>query len=415
MDKALNLFRASVANTGIKIEELDVDTRLSNEELAFREEVLRFLDEAWDKPLQEKVGNNATMKEGHVEWQRRLYRQGWMAPGWPTEHGGVDWSVTQSFIYNSERARVGAPDRIPFGVTMVAPVIYSYGNDEQKARFLPRILNSEDWWCQGYSEPGAGSDLASLQTRADREGDEYIINGSKIWTTYAQYADWIFCLVRTDNSGRKQEGISFLLIDMNSPGITVSPINTIDGFHHLNQVFFDDVRVPVTNRIGEEGKGWTYAKSLLVHERFSIAEVADSKRNLVELRQLARAEVNGGKALLDDPLFAKRLTDIEIDLMALEYTELRVLAAAAEGGNPGPESSLLKLHGTDIQQAIQELRMDAAGYYSATLQGDLSTEQLGHEFANIAQKLYFRGRASSIYGGSSEVQKNITAKYVLGL
>jgi hypothetical protein len=298
---------------------------------------------------------------------------------------------------------------------MVASVIIAYGNDEQKAKFLPRILKSEDWWCQGYSEPGAGSDLASLKTRADRDGDEYVINGSKIWTTYAQYADWIFCLVRTDNSGRKQEGISFLLIDMKSPGITVRPINTIDGFHHLNEVFFDNVRVPIENRIGEEGKGWTYAKSLLVHERLSIAEVADSRRALGELRELARQEVNGGSSLLDDPLFARRLTNIEIDLMALEFTELRALAAIEEGKPPGPESSLLKLQGTEIQQAIQELRMDVAGYYSGTLQGDLSASQLGHEFADYAQKMYFRGRASSIYGGSNEVQKNITAKYVLGL
>ena len=247
------------------------------------------------------------------------------------------------------------------------------------------------------------------------DGDEYVINGSKIWTTYAQYADWIFCLVRTDNSGRKQEGISFLLIDMKSPGITVRPIETIDGFHHLNEVFFDNVRVPVANRIGEEGKGWTYAKSLLVHERLSIAEVADSKRVLTELKELARAEVNGGASLLEDPVFAKRLADVEIELMALEYTELRALADIAEGKAPGPESSLLKLQGTEVQQTLQELRMDIAGYYSCTLQGDLSKDQLGHDFADGAQKQYFRGRASTIYGGSNEVQKNITAKYVLGL
>lgn len=392
-----------------------MDTRFNEQDITFRERVREFLAEAWDEELKAKVASPASMKEGMEEWQRRLNRQGWIAPNWPEEHGGTGWSVTQTFIWNSERAHSGAPEVIPFGVTMVAPVIYTYGTDEQKARFLPRILSSEDWWCQGYSEPGAGSDLASLKTRADREGDEYVINGSKIWTTYAQYADWIFCLVRNDNSGRKQEGISFLLIDMKSPGITVRPINTIDDMHHLNEVFFDNVRVPVENRIGEEGKGWTYAKALLVHERLSIAEVADSKRNLLELRELARAEVNGGQALLDDPLFAKRLSDIEIDLMALEYTELRVLAAAADGGNPGPESSLLKLQGTEIQQAIQELRMDVAGYYSGALQDDLSNEEYGHDYANLAQKLYFRGRASTIYGGSNEVQKNITAKFVLGL
>jgi alkylation response protein AidB-like acyl-CoA dehydrogenase len=395
-----------------------MDVQFTAEELAFQQEVRQFFVDTLDDELKAKLHNaeaSPDLKEGMEEYQRRLNAKGWMAPGWPVEHGGTDWSVTQHFIFNSERGQVGAPAPIPFGVTMVAPVIYTYGTPAQKARFLPRILSSEDWWCQGYSEPGAGSDLASLQCKAELDGDDYVVNGSKIWTSFAQAANWIFCLVRTDNSGRKQEGISFLLIDMNSPGVTVRPIDTIDGIYHLNEVFFDDVRVPVANRIGEEGKGWTYAKSLLVHERLSIAEVAESKRNLEDLREYARAEVNGGRPLLEDPLFARRFTDIEIDLMALEYTELRVLAAAAEGGNPGPESSLLKLQGTDIQQAIQELRMDVAGYYSGTLQGDLSAAELGHEFADGAQKLYFRGRASTIYGGSSEVQKNITAKFVLGL
>lgn len=392
-----------------------MDTRFSEEDLAFQQDVRQFLQEAWDPELAARCHGLATMKEGVVEWQRRLHRKGWMAPHWPVEYGGTNWTVTQRFIYNSERALVGAPEAVAFGVTMVASVIIAYGSEAQKARFLPRILSSEDWWCQGYSEPGAGSDLAALKMRADREGEEYVLNGSKIWTTYAQYADWIFCLVRTDNSGRKQEGITFLLIDMKSPGITIRPIKTIDGFHHLNEVFFDNVRVPVENRIGEEGKGWTYAKALLVHERLSIAEVADSKRALSELRELARQEINGGKVLLDDPLFARRLTDIEINLMALEFTELRALASIAEGKPSGPESSLLKLQGTQIQQAIQELRMDVAGYYSGTLQGDLSAEQLGHAYADSAQKLYLRGRAASIYGGSNEVQKNITAKFVLGL
>ncbi|MDX1732811.1 MAG: acyl-CoA dehydrogenase family protein [Halioglobus sp.] len=394
-----------------------MNTELNATDIAFREEVRAFLAEAWtnNPELQARVNDRSTMREGMIEWQRLLNDKGWMAPNWPEEHGGTGWSVTQTFIWNSERAASGAPDIIPFGVIMVAPVIIAYGNDEQKARFLPRILSSEDWWCQGYSEPGAGSDLASLKTKAELDGDEYVINGSKIWTTYAQYADWIFCLVRTDNSGRKQEGITFLLIDMKSPGVTVRPINTIDGFHHLNEVFFDNVRVPVANRIGEEGKGWTYAKSLLVHERLSIAEVADSKRALADIRELARQEVSGGTSLLDDPAFAGRLADTEIELMALEYTELRALADIAGGKAPGPESSLLKTLGTEVQQSLQELRMDVAGYYSQTLQGDLSAEQLGHDFADRAQKLYFRGRASSIYGGSNEVQKNITAKYVLGL
>ncbi|MAT91175.1 MAG: pimeloyl-CoA dehydrogenase large subunit [Halioglobus sp.] len=392
-----------------------MDTRLTDEELAFRDEVRTFLAEAWDDELKAKIADHTSMKEGMIEWHHRLNARGWMAPNWPVEYGGTGWSVTQTFIWNSERAAAGAPEPVAFGVVMVASVIIAYGSEEQKQHYLPRILNSQDWWCQGYSEPGAGSDLASLKTRAERDGDEYVVSGSKIWTTYAQHADWIFCLVRTDSSGRKQEGISFLLIDMNSPGITVRPIETIDGFHHLNEVFFDNVRVPVANRIGEEGKGWTYAKSLLVHERLSIAEVADSKRALTELRELARQEVNGGVSLLDDAQFAARLAQVEIELMALEYTELRALADIAEGKPPGPESSLLKLQGTEIQQTLQELRMDIAGYYSGTLQGDLSPAQLGHAYADYAQKMYFRGRASSIYGGSNEVQKNITAKYALGL
>lgn len=392
-----------------------MDTRFSEADIAFRDEVRAFFAEAWTDELKQKCGNHRTMKDGLFEWQKKVNEKGWLAPGWPVEHGGTGWSVTQTFIYNSERAAAGIPDVIPFGVVMVAPVIIAYGNDEQKARFLPRILSSDDWWCQGYSEPGAGSDLASLKTKAELDGDEYVINGSKIWTSYAQHADWIFCLVRTDNSGRKQEGITFLLIDMKSPGVTVRPIDTIDGFHHLNEVFFDNVRVPVENRIGEEGKGWTYAKSLLVHERLSIAEVADSKRALSEIRDLARREVNGGRALLDDPMFAKRLADVEIELMVVEYTELRALAAIAEGKPPGPESSLLKLQGSEIQQTLQGLRMDVAGYFGTALQGDLGEEEFGHEFADYAQKQYFRGRASTIYGGSNEVQKNITAKYVLGL
>ncbi|NNC54560.1 MAG: pimeloyl-CoA dehydrogenase large subunit, partial [Pseudomonadales bacterium] len=301
-----------------------MDTTFNADDLAFQAEVREFLAEAWDEKLASKIASGSPdMKEAHIEWQRRLYKKGWMAPGWPEEHGGVSWTPTQYFIFNSERANVGAPATIPFGVTMVAPVIYTYGTEEQKARFLPRILKSEDWWCQGYSEPGAGSDLAALKCKAERVGDEYVINGSKIWTTYAQYADWIFCLVRTETSARRQDGISFLLIDMKSPGVTVRGIDTIDGFVHVNEVFFDDVHVPAENLIGEEGKGWTYAKSLLVHERLDIAGVADSKRGLAELRKLAGQEINGGKALLDDPLFAKRLSDVEIDLMALEYTELR--------------------------------------------------------------------------------------------
>ena len=298
---------------------------------------------------------------------------------------------------------------------MVGPVIYTFGNEEQKQRFLPRILRSDDWWCQGYSEPGAGSDLASLKTKAELDGDHYVVNGAKIWTTYAQHADWIFCLVRTSSAGKKQDGISFLLIDMRSEGVKVNPIESIDNHHSLNEVEFNAVRVPVANLIGEQDKGWTYAKALLAHERTSMAGVADCKRNLAQVRSFAEREVNAGRRLLDDPLFQKRLSDIEIELMALEYTELRVLASVAAGGAPGAESSLLKIKGTEIQQQIQTLRMDVAGYFQGVLPTELDSDVLGHDFGVTARRSYMYGRAATIYGGSNEIQKNIIAKAVLGL
>jgi len=306
-------------------------------------------------------------------------------------------------------------DNVPFGLTMVGPVIYAFGNDEQKAQFLPRILASDDWWCQGYSEPGSGSDLASLKTKAERDGDDYIVNGAKIWTTYAQYADWIFCLVRTSNEGKKQEGISFLLIDMKTPGVKVNPIVSIDNHHSLNEVEFNNVRVPIKNRIGEENRGWHIAKALLAHERTGIAGVADCKRAVSEIKRLASVEVNGGKRLIDNPNFQSRLADIDIEIMALEYTELRVLASLSSGGAPGPESSMLKIKGTEMQQATQTLLMDLAAYYQGVLPTDLSEDVLGHSFGSQARQSFMYGRASTIYGGSNEVQKNIIAKAVLGL
>lgn len=392
-----------------------MDITLSAEDLAFRDEVRAFMKENFTEELKARMKDKENLKGAFIDWQRALNAKGWVAPGWPEEHGGCSWTPTQSYIFECERAEVGAPDVIPFGLKMVAPVIYGFGNDEQKQRFLPRILNSDDWWCQGYSEPGAGSDLAALKTKAELDGDDYVVNGAKVWTSYAQHADWIFCLVRTDSSGRRQDGISFLLIDMKTPGITVNPIPSIDGVHTLNEVLFDNVRVPVANRIGEQDKGWTYAKALLSHERTAIAEVAGSKKNLAELRKLAKAEINGGQRLIDDPLFAAKLNSIEIELMALEYTELRVLAQVESGGAPGAESSLLKIKGTEIQQALQEIRMDIAGYYSGAIEGDLGSDALGHEFANYAREAYMYGRAATIYGGSNEVQKNIIAKFVLGV
>mgnify|MGYP006270677003 CR=1 FL=1 len=392
-----------------------MDTHFAPEDLAFRDEVRSFFAEAYDEALQARLDAKETFREAVIDWQRRLYDRGWIAPTWPVEYGGAGWTPTQQFIFETERTAAGIRDVVPFGLKMVGPVIYSYGSDEQKSRFLPRILRSEDWWCQGYSEPGAGSDLASLKTRAVRDGDDYIVNGAKIWTTYAQYADWIFCLVRTSTEGRKQAGISFLLIDMQAAGVTVNPIVTIDNHHSLNEVEFRDVRVPVANRVGEENEGWTYGKALLAHERTSIAGVADSKRTLAEVRGFAEREENGGRFLIDDPLFQKRLSDIEIELMALEYTELRVLASLAAGGAPGAESSLLKIKGTEIQQSIQTLCMDVAGYYQGLLPSDLSPDVIGHGFGSDARQAFMYGRAATIYGGSNEVQKNIIAKAVLGL
>lgn len=394
-----------------------MDIKFSADDLAFRDEVREFFATEYDADAaQEASGDSGeAYKASVIAWQKKLHAKGWIAPGWPVEYGGTDWTPTQKFIYETERGLAGIPDVIPFGLKMVAPVIYTFGNEEQKARFLPRILESEDWWCQGYSEPGAGSDLASLNTTADYAGDHYIVNGRKIWTTYAQYADWIFCLVRTSKGMRKQEGISFLLIDMKTPGITVKPIVTIDGNHSLNEVLFEDVAVPTENLIGEQDKGWTYAKALLAHERTGMAEVADSTRMLEKLKQRASVEVNGGKAMIDDPIFQTRLSDIEMELMALEYTELRVFASMAAGGMPGPESSLLKIKGTEITQAIQELQLQLAAYYGGALPDDLDSQQLGHDFAFEARGKYMYGRAATIYGGSNEVQRNVIAKAVLGL
>lgn len=391
-----------------------MDINFAPQDLEFRDEVRKFFAEEFDAEQLTK-DSKEDYKPAIIKWQKKLHEKGWIAPGWPKEYGGTGWTTTQKFIYETERAAAGAPDVIPFGLKMVAPVIYTFGNDEQKAKFLPRILSSEDWWCQGYSEPGAGSDLAALSTAADLHGDHYVINGSKIWTSYAQYADWIFCLVRTSREMRKQQGIGFLLIDMKTPGISVKPIITIDGGHSLNEVFFEDVKVPVENMIGDPEKGWTYAKALLAHERTGMAEVGNSTLSLNKIKARAATESNGGKRLIDDPIFQKRLSDIETELMALEYTELRVIASMSEGGMPGPESSLLKIKGTEITQALAELYMQVSAHYGGILQGQLSAEDVGHEFADEARKSYMYSRAATIYGGSNEVQRNVIAKAVLGL
>ena len=390
-----------------------MDIALSADDVAFREEVQSFFDTQFTPEVEANL--RAKGATGMVEWQKILHEKGWVAPNWPVEHGGTGWSATQKYIFETERSLRGIPDVVPFGLVMVANVIMAFGTDEQKEYFLPRILKSEDWWCQGYSEPGSGSDLASLKTKAERDGDDYIINGAKIWTTYAQYADWIFCLVRTDNSGKKQEGITFILVDMKSEGIKVNPIIGIDNEHNLNEVEFNNVRVPAKNVVGEVGKGWTVAKALLAHERTGIAGVADIKRNMRMIKEAAAKETNGGQRLIDDAGFQQRMADIEVELMALEFTELRTLATMAAGGFPGPESSLLKIKGTELQQATQELRMEMAAYYQGVLPTDMDPEVLGHSFGSDARRAFMYGRAATIYGGSNEVQKNIIAKYVLGL
>lgn len=399
-----------------------MDTRFSAADSAFRDEVRQFLAAKFDAVLAARIIDPKTFKAASVEWQKRLFARGWIAPNWPLQYGGTGWSATQKYIFANELAAVGAPDVLPFGVKMVGPVIYAFGSDAQKAKFLPGILNSDTWWCQGYSEPGAGSDLASLQMRAVRDGDVYRVTGNKIWTTYAQYADWIFCLVRTDVAAKAQQGISFLLIDMRSPGVTVNPIITIDGHHSLNEVVFDNVAVPLENRIGDENRGWTCAKFLLSNERSALAGIAYCKRMLQRLKLQAADTGFYHRPLINDPDFQLRLADIEIELMALEFTELRVLAAMADGGDPGPEASLLKLKGTELQQAIHQLSLQFAGYAGGTVRNTLmdaagspSHGRPWHQFGDAVRFDYLYGRASTIYGGSNEVQKNIIAKAVLGL
>jgi alkylation response protein AidB-like acyl-CoA dehydrogenase len=399
-----------------------MDLNYTGEDLAFRDTVRGFLEQNLPADLQQKVRKHLRMnKDDYVRWHRILAKQGWVAPGWPVEFGGPGWNSVQRHIWEEECARAGTPAILPFGVNMVAPVIMAFGSQAQKDYFLPRILSCEDWWCQGYSEPGAGSDLASLKTTAVREttadGDSYIVNGQKTWTTLAQHADMIFCLVRTDTGVRKQEGISFLLIDMHTPGITVRPIIMLDEDHEVNEVFFDNVRVPVENLVGQENKGWTYAKYLLGHERTGIAAVGRSKRELGFLKRFAAAQTVDGKPLLADPLFGAKVATLEIELMALEMTVLRVLSQADKG--PGPEASVLKVRGTEIQQTLTELMVEAAGplalpFDPAYLDGENEHSILDDDAAPLAA-YYFNVRKTSIYGGSNEIQRNIITQMILGL
>jgi len=349
-----------------------------------------------------------------------LHAKGWGGPSWPAQFGGPGWNPVRQYIFEEESAAAGAPRAIPFGLKMVAPVIMAFGSPLQQQRFLPRILSADDWWCQGYSEPGAGSDLASLKTRAVRDGDHYVVNGQKTWTTLGQYADWIFCLVRTDIEVKPQAGISFILVDMKTPGITVRPIITMDGAHEVNEVWFENVRVPVENLVGEENRGWTYAKFLLGHERTNIAGIGIAKRELARLKRIAREETKRGKPLIKDPLFAARIAQVEIDLLALEITNLRVLSAEAEKRAPGPEASILKIKGTEIQQAITELLVQAVGAYALPLRRDAMKpghdgDAVGPDYATALSAGYLNMRKLSIYGGSNEIQKNIISQMILGL
>ena len=395
-----------------------MDLNFNDAELGFRQMVRQFLLIALPKDISHKVHHGIPLeKNDYQRWQKILHAQGWGASSWPKVHGGTGWSAVQRYIFEEECAAAGAPRLPPFGIKMVAPVIMEFGSAEQQQSILPAILSADTWWCQGYSEPGAGSDLASVKTTAQRQrdetgaGDYYLVNGQKTWTTLAQYADWIFCLVRTDREAKAQRGISFLLIDMKSAGVTVRPIITMDGAHEVNEVWFDNVRVPVENLVGQENQGWTYAKFLLGHERTNIAGIGIAKRELSRLKRVAAAEFKNGQPLLQDAAFATRLAQLEIDLMALEITNLRVLSAEERSHAPGPEASILKIKGTEIQQTISDLLVQAAGPQAAALRDRLDVT----EHASALAINYLNLRKLSIYGGSNEIQKNIIAQLIMGL
>jgi alkylation response protein AidB-like acyl-CoA dehydrogenase len=402
-----------------------MDLNFTPQEEAFRAEVRAFLAEKLPARLSNKVAEGQHLSKADMEeWHAVLNERGWLANHWPEEYGGPGWSAIEKFIFENESAIAHAPRIVPFGVNMLGPVLIKYGNEAQKAYWLPRILNGDDWWCQGYSEPGAGSDLAAVKTTAvrgtDEQGEHYIVNGQKTWTTLGQHANMIFCLVRTDREAKKQSGISFLLIDMNSPGIEVRPIITLDGEHEVNEVFFTDVRVPVENLVGEENAGWTCAKYLLTYERTNIAGVGFSVAALARLKKIAARQTRNGKPLLEDPSFASRLARVEIDLENMKTTNLRVIAAVAGGGVPGAESSMLKIRGTEIRQEITSLARRAMGVHARPFSQDMldaehEGEQFGPDFAAAASAQYFNNRKLSIFGGSNEIQKNIISKMILGL
>jgi len=398
-----------------------MDLRFTPDETAFREEVRTFFHTQIPSEIRTKVSEGRPLaRDDYVASHRIIDAKGWAVPHWPIEHGGRDWTPVQRYIFMEELMQAAVPQPLQFNCFMVGPVIATFGNEAQKARFLPRIRRLDDWWCQGFSEPGAGSDLASLKTRAVRDGDHYVVDGQKTWTTLGQYADWIFCLVRTDPDVKKQAGISFLLIDMKSPGVSVRPIITIDGHHEVNEIFFDGVRVPVENLVGEENKGWDYAKFLLANERTGIARIGMSKERIARIKRLAKATPAGEGTMWDDLDFRSRLASVEIELKALEITQMRVVAAQAtrDPSQPDPASSILKIKGTELQQATTELLLELAGPNALPARRDgLARNDLDSLFAwaDAAMPTYLNHRKVSIYGGSNEIQHNVIAKAVLGL
>jgi alkylation response protein AidB-like acyl-CoA dehydrogenase len=396
-----------------------MDLSFTPDELAFREEVRAFLREQVPADLTTKVREGRHLsKADHERWHAILNARGWLDNHWPREWGGTGWSAVQKFIFDNECALAHCPRTVPFGVNMLGPVLIKYGSEAQKRHWLPRILSGEDWWCQGYSEPGAGSDLASVKTTAvkDASGEFYVVNGQKTWTTLGHHANMIFCLVRTNKEAKKQEGISFLLIDMATPGVEVRPIITLDGEHEVNEVFFTDVKVPVANLVGEEHKGWTCAKFLLTYERTNIAGVGFSVAALERLKSVAQRVKKNGKPLADDPLFAARMAHVEIELENMKTTNLRVIAAVAGGGAPGAESSMLKIKGTVIRQELNALMRRAMGPHALAFIEEGEAGPAGAQPEALhATPQYFNNRKLSIFGGSNEIQKNIIAKMILGL
>ena len=400
-----------------------MDLHFSAADAAFRDEVRAFLDENLTPELAEAGSLTTSVftdKQWNLAWQKILYKKGWVAPSWPVEYGGTGWTEMQKYIWASECTRYGTPGLSPMGLRMCGPMLMKFGTKEQKDYYLPRILSGEDYWCQGYSEPGAGSDLASLQLKAVSDGDDYVLNGTKIWTTHAHFANMMFCLVRTDNSGKPQQGITFVLLDMTTPGIKVEPIITLAGEHEVNQVFFDDVRVPKKNRVGEENDGWTVAKYLLEFERGG-AFAASLEVGIEKIREVAAGERSGdGKRLIDDETFARKIAEAAIEVKAMEMTEHRVMAELAGGKNPGPASSMLKTRGTEMRQRLDEIAVETIGFYASADQHDARTpgsnvEPVGPKEGMVFMPTYLNNRAASIYGGSNEVQRGIMAKLVLGL